>query len=182
MKHFVHLGNIDIAPIRLELERHPELWDQITDRKTRPNSPHADMSDIWVRSRPQCELTSPISYNEPFHSSFYPSINDLPSVRQVVFSLMGRFNGTELGSILITKVPAGKMVKPHADTGWHAHHHNLKIYIPIQSNAKCINTCGDEVVVMNTGEIWSFNNLITHSTENYGDDDRITLIVSIRCE
>ena len=35
---------------------------------------------------------------------------------------------------------------------------------------------------MRAGEAWLFDNLKLHSTVNDGDSDRVTLIVSMRCE
>ena len=88
-----------------------------------------------------------------------------------------------LGGILLTKIPPGCQVKPHHDRGrWHAEFYNRKIYIPLKTNDRCVNHCEDESVVMGGGQAWWFDNLVTHSVVNDGDDERITAIICLRTE
>lgn len=171
---------IEVAPLLTQLEACPELWGQHPGR-TREGSPHFGIPDIWVRYRARDEITEPAKANEPHFASFYPAWYDLPALHPIAFGLMTRLNATYLGGILITKIPAGKEVKPHTDLGgWHAQNMPLKVYVPLQSNPLCVNYCGGDSVVMKTGEAWSFDNLVEHSVVNGGDEDRITLICCFR--
>jgi hypothetical protein len=183
MRYFQQIAaNIDVLPLVLELYRQPELWDQHTAR-TEGDSPHREVSDIWCRFRAWDQLSSPAAYAEPFVPVMYPAWFALPHLRPLVFGLMARLEAVQLGAVLITRVPRGKQVYPHDDRGrWHPSFFNQKVYLPLASNDRCINTCGDETVVMKCGDVWLFDNLVEHATINDGETDRITLIVALRCE
>lgn len=171
-----------MLPLALDLYRHPELWDQNRARTGGMGS-FMGTSDIWVRFRDPAELTSPESFCEPFTPVFYPAWYVLPHLRPIVFGLMARVEAVALGGILITRVPAGQQVAPHDDRGrWHPEHYTTKAYVPLATNPQCYSTCGDERVTMATGDAWLFDNLKVHSTVNQGETDRVTLIVSMRCE
>lgn len=161
----------------------PQLWNQNPERKIGVDSPHSEMSDIWVRFRPKNELTSVESYAEPHTPEWYPSRRVLTEVERISLDMMALFRAVQLGGVLITKIPSGGSIKPHDDRGrWHPEFFNTKVYIPLQSNSGCINTCEDDSVNMTAGHAWTFDNLKTHSVVNNGDTDRITLIISMRTE
>lgn len=183
MKHFELIDSgIDVSPLLSQIAAHPELWDQHGARRT-PGSPHFDVPDIWVRYRAIEELTAAWKYAEPHFAAFYPAWDLLPALKPIVFDVMAKAKAVYLGGIFITKIPPGKSVLPHHDRGpWHAEFHNLKVYIPIQANDRCVNVCEEESVVMRAGECWSFNNLLTHSVHNNGNEDRMTLIICMRVE
>lgn len=175
MKNF-HLikSGIDIALLGDQLARSPELWDANPQRR---GGVHAEMTDIWVRYRAIEELKEPKNYREPHFGVFYPAWHALPALRPIVFDLMRDVEAVHLGAILITRIPPGGQILPHDDRGsWHAEFHNCKIYVPIANNPDCLNICEHDRLVMKTGEAWTFDNLRTHSVENNGDTERITLI------
>lgn len=183
MRHFQKLASgVDVTPVMLELNRAPDLWDAHTARKTAPGTPHAAMSDIWVRWRPLAEITGPQSYAEPHFPVWYPAFYRVPSLRPIIRSVAARVGADHIGGVLISRIPPGGVIEPHADSGWHAEYHNCKVYVPIRANDACVNTCEDEAVVMVAGDVWTFDNLVTHSVENRGTTDRITLIISMRCD
>jgi len=41
--------NLNIMPLMAAIVRQPELWNQNKFRTTFQNTPHADVSDIWIR-------------------------------------------------------------------------------------------------------------------------------------
>lgn len=182
MNKFVRLATgLDIAPIVAQLAAHPELWNQHTQRKLARNSPHAQMDDIWLRYRAFDELQSPLDYLTPHFAEFYPAWRTLTTLQPLVFDLLARTRCVYLGGILLTRIPPGGKILPHHDRGsWHAEFHNCKVYVPLQSDEGCWNTCEDERVHMAPGDAWSFDNLRTHSVENDSTRDRMTLIVSMR--
>lgn len=197
MKYFQRVSyGIDVSQIALAVTRQPELWNSIADRRVVTDTAHLETSDIWLRfnSRdnrhddPNDEIGSP-QWREKYdkfvgehHATWYDAYFKLPQVRKIIFQMMALCEGVELGGVLITKIPPGKSVLPHADHGWHPHHYNTKIYIPIETNGEVINRCGDEAVIMNLGEAWYFNNEVEHEVINNGATNRITLIICIRCE
>lgn len=186
MKHFQRIAEgIDVLPTLLALHQHPELWNANTFRKDTPGTPHSQMSDIWVRYNDETkhkESGDYSTFNDPHISRWYPAYDSLPQLRPIIFGLMTRVEGVQLGGVLITKIPPGGRIDPHVDGGWHAEYFNTKLYVVLQSNPLCRNRVGDEVVVMRPGDVWYFDNTVEHEVVNDGDDDRITLIICIRCD
>lgn len=183
MRHFHKIAaGVDVSPVALDLYRHPELWNAHTARTGGAGS-FVGTDDIWIRFRDPAELVSHESFAEPFTPVFYPAWHALPHLRPLVFGLMARVDAVQLGGVLITRVPAGQQVAPHDDRGrWHPEFFQTKAYLPLATNPHCYSTCDAERVVMAIGDAWLFDNLKVHSTVNDGDTDRITLIVSMRCE
>lgn len=180
MKYFQKIATYDVAPVLSELTDHPELWNRHSQRTKAMGSPHAASQDIWLRYRAFEELTSPDKYNEPHEAVFYPAWRDLPSLHDIVADLYVRVDASRLGGLLITRIKAGNKILPHRDSGWHPEFYNCKVYLPVQANDQCVNYCGDEEMVIKAGDAVSFNNLITHSVDNNGTTDRITLIVCMK--
>lgn len=184
MQHFTRIGDADVLQLNLQLAAHPELWNQHTGRTGHDGSPHSDVSDIWLRWRPESSLVAPENYNEPFTElEWYPAMALLPAARTILMSIMARVGGTALGGSLITRIPSGGAVKPHSDAmSWHANYFRTKVYTTIQSNPNCINWCAGESLVMEAGSVWTFDNLKEHSVFNEGAEDRITMMTAIRTD
>lgn len=174
-------AKVDISLLLNQLEAHPQLWNQYTERRDANGSPHTQMSDIWIRFRDKKELTSPDKYREMHMPVWYPAADKLTEVKRIALDMMAYFRAEQLGGILITKIPPKGEIKPHDDRGgWHAEYYNTKIYIPLKSNSACINTCEGDEVNMKAGEVWQFDNLKTHAVYNHGDSERMTLIICMR--
>lgn len=179
------LDGIGVDSLNFLLKKHPNLWNQRTLRKELLDSPHLEISDIWVRYNDDSDAKKSGNYSH-FHDEhypiWYPTIHILHPIRQIALALMAKMGGVHLGGILITKIPPGGMVAPHVDKNWHADFFNCKLYVPLQTNPHCVNRCEDEFVVMNTGDCWYFDNSVEHEVRNGGNDDRITLIICMRVE
>jgi len=181
VSRFVQLASgVDVVPVMLELARADHLWDKNPERRLYPGTPHAAMTDITVRYMPEADITMETRGAE-HRNVFWPAWHALPSLRPMVFALMTRVQAVELGSILLTKLPPGAGIEPHSDAGnWAPTYYNTKAHITLAGSA--LVRCEDDAVVMRQGDIWTFNNLLTHSVECIGEDDRICCIVSMRAE
>lgn len=186
MRNFLKIcDGINVEPLNFLLMQKPYLWNKKTLRKDSPLSPHQAMSDIWVRYNDDTEakLTGDYSkFNDQHFPIWYPCANELPMIKSIALGLMTKMGASHLGGILITKIPPGGRIEPHIDNGWHPTFYNCKLYVPIQSNQNCFNRCESEVVSMQAGECWYFNNTVEHEVVNNGTDDRITLIICTRVE
>ena len=182
MTQFLRIAHgIDTMPVLLELNRSPGLWDGYSIRRTFDGTPHAEMTDIFVRFRPRDQISGPAAHQEEYRNAFWPAWRELPSLRPLVFALMAKVSAVELGSILITKLPPGAEILPHTDRGvWAPEFYNCKAHLTLVGSS--ISRCGDETVTMRAGEVWTFNNLIEHDVRNPGSEDRIVCIVSMRVE
>lgn len=178
---FVQLASgVDTVPVLLELARAARLWDRNPERRLYPGTPHGEMVDITVRYMPQDQVTLEARGLE-HRNVFWPAWHELPALRPLVFGLMQRVAATELGSILITKLPTGGIIKPHSDAGsWAPEYYNCKCHITLEGSA--LVRCGEDMVEMKAGTIWTFDNLLDHSVECVGENDRVNCIISMRCD
>lgn len=183
MTNFLKIAEgIDVTPLRLALARQPELFDRYTERRTAPGSPHSKMTDIWVRynDRRKHDETGDFStINDPHESVWYPDSAKIPEVFPIVFGLMAHVRGERLGGILITKLPAGEVIEPHVDGGWHAATYD-KFYVAIQTPDTARFSFPDGRIQARDGDVHWFRNDVTHSVENPGPGDRIAMVVCIQ--
>lgn len=176
MKHFLQLGaGVRTIDVLAELHRQPDLWDAEPGRREMDGTPHAGMTDIWLRY-------SKDKRQEAHFPVWYPAWNRLPSLHPLVYGALAAVRGVMLGGVLITRIPPGGKIDPHVDGGWHAKFFNTKVYIVLLGNEKCFYQIGEEKCFMKTGDSWTFSNQKMHSVENQGEDYRITLIICVRCE
>lgn len=166
---------LDVAPLAAALAANPALWDQYPGRTAPEDSPHHGLSDIWARF---AEIGTDGS--QPHDAVWYPSADVLP-VRGLVYPLMSLVQGDKLGGVLITKIPAGRMCKPHADTGWHARHFQ-KFAIQVEADPGQAFCFDGESLVTKPGDVFWFDNAFTHWVTNPTARDRITAIVCIKTE
>ena len=170
--HKVRSG-MNVGPLFDALQASPHLWDQTPDRTNPENSPHHGLSDIYIRY----SAKSPLD-REPHDSVWYPAADVLP-VKDLIFQLMHDVHGERLGGVLITKIPAGKMCKPHHDGGWHAGYYE-KFGIQIQSAPGQAFCFEGESLETEPGDVFWFDNAHTHWVTNDTPHDRITLIVTLK--
>ena len=184
MRHFEKIAEgIDVGPLNAELAAHPELWNAHPDRKAAPGSPHAGMSDIWLRFAPPGFL-SPATRWQPFIPVWYPAAKHLPAAKRIAFDLMAKVEGEMLCGVLITRIPPGGGIASHVDSGWHVAS-TEKLYVSLKSEPGARFICeegGDETLEPKEGTVWKFDNRKPHRVENASATDRVTLIVCIRTQ
>lgn len=182
MSHFTMIAQgIDVEPLLLELEDHPQLWNARPERRA-GNSPHRETSDIWVRYATEEAIADPEFAWKPHRSVWWPAADWLPAVSDIIDTVRRALGGwLNLGGILITRIPPGKEVYWHDDRGtWHAEHYTTKVWIVLRGNDRCVNHVEGESMVWHPGEAWSHDNLLRHRVENRGDTERIVLILCFR--
>ena len=103
----------------------------------------------------------------------------LPQLRPIIFGLMARCEAVRLGGVLMTKLPAGGLIEPHIDFGWHAKTYD-KFYVAVKTPARARFTFPDGDICARDGEVYWFRNDVEHSVHNGGPGDRIALIVCIQ--
>lgn len=179
MRHFCRLSlTADVGPLLDQIDGHPELWDQHPWRRG-PNSPHNGMSDIWVRYNAAERLGA--HFNDEHVPVWYPAWKALPALRPLLFDLMAFVQGEMLCGVLITRVPPGEEIEPHADASWHVEY-TEKFYLSLRSEPGARFHCGDESIEPKPGEWWLFDNRKSHWVTNDSEGDRITLIACIRTD
>jgi quercetin dioxygenase-like cupin family protein len=177
MKNFQKISdNNDVVSLLIQLKSNPQLWNQNTLRTDHPDTPHKEVSDIWLRFD---DLDHPDGVMDNHESVNYPAFWILSQAKQIAFNLMARVQGERLGRVLITKLPMGASIKPHVDGGSHAQYYD-RFHVVLQSQAGVLFRAGDERAIMRTGEVWWFDNGQEHEVINNSADDRIHMIVDIR--
>jgi len=189
MKHFQKIDEgIDVSSLMKELNANPDLWDANNLRRTAKNTPHSQMSDIWVRYndvKPYLDAGNLTGFNDPHLPVWYPAFELLPSLKPIIFKLMAMVEGEMLGGVLITRIPPNHGIAPHTDSSWHVDYFD-KYYISLQSEEGANFCCEHEGITEclnpKVGDCWLFDNHKKHWVENNSNQDRITLIVCIRTQ
>lgn len=171
----------DVSRLQDQLTCQPELWNAIRLRTEHPQSPHREVSDIWVRYNPIENYHGDMNaFNAEHISQWYPVAEQLPAAVDIALSLFEELPGTEqLGAVLITKIPPGKQVYPHIDGGWHARQFE-KFAVCVQGNDRQAFHFEGESLITRPGDLWHFDNAHPHWVINNSDEDRISLIVCLR--
>jgi Aspartyl/Asparaginyl beta-hydroxylase len=179
MRHFQHLGEWDATPLALAIARKPDLWNQHTFRTTYENTPHANADDILLRySAPK--VTNPDKVRNDFELHTYPAWHELPEARPVIFNLLRRFEGIALGRVVISRIPPGGVILPHADNYGDYVQDGARFHAVVQGLPGSKFHCGGETVQMLSGSVWWFDHKEMHSVENHSADDRVHLMIDIR--
>lgn len=190
MRNFLKLAqNINVLPLLHSIHRQPELWNQNTLRTTHVQSPHTQVDDIWLRFNdlelnkkgPEtAEQTEYAGVLDDHESICYPAWHKLPEAQIIIFDLMRMVQGLRLGRVLITRLLPGNVITPHVDGGSHAEYYER--YHCILQNLPGSNfRAGNETICMKTGDLYWFDNSQEHEVLNYSADDRLTLIIDIKC-
>lgn len=186
MRNFLKLAQgVDVMPLAHALARNPQLWHEDTYLRHYPQGPFGQIDSIMLRF-PEKALVDSVVAQEEFlakhdqHESIdYPAYATLPEARPLIMNLMNYVGGTRLGRCLINRIAPGGRIFPHCDSEDHAAYYD-RHHIVIQAAPGVDFRAGDEHAMMQTGEIWWFDNAVEHEVVNNSGVDRIHLIVDIR--
>lgn len=178
MRNFQQIASGLIVTPLLNAVLRNDLWNKNTLRTQHPNTAHSQVDDIWLRFNKLPEnVTDVIDDTEAVN---YPAWFALPDAQNICLNLMHQVRGERLGRVLITRLAPGKTIDPHVDGGAPANYYR-RFHVSLLGMPGQLFRCGSEIVSMPTGEVWWVNNRILHSVENNSADDRVTMIVDIRC-
>ena len=166
-----------MVPVLHALATKPHLWNENTLRTRFLESPHAACDDIWLWFNDVSDDVALVA--DDISVRPYGAWHELPQVHSLIFDLMRRVGGVQLGRVLITRLAPGKSIPAHEDMGAPAEYYD-RYQVALQSGPGCLFYAGDEVVNFQMGECWWFDNQQTHSVVNNSADDRLALIVDIR--
>lgn len=183
MKNFTQIGSMDVAPLLLEVQRQPQLWNKNPCRLSK-RGPHHETQDMFLRYKDETENLQKRDWSN-FSDAHIPewnrTIDFLPSARRLVFELMARVQGEMLGGVFIYKVEPGKQIYRHVDKGWHPEFYD-KFNICLQSNPNAAFCYEGEEMVQAQGDVHHFRNDVLHWVVNEGPDDHIVMTVCIRLD
>lgn len=181
MNNFQLLATIDPAALYNEVLRQPQLWKADTYLRDYPQGPFGDTETIFLRFPPASVTELERGQRDQHECVWMDGYLHLPSARNIIFGLMAQVKGERLGRVMINKIRAGGHIYPHADTPAHAEYWD-RYHVVLKSGPGCNFRCGDEVVNMETGQVWWFQNALEHEVLNNSSDDRLHLIIDIRTQ
>lgn len=173
-------GQFTVADAVSQLQAQP-VWDLHTSRTQRYGTPHAAVSDVWVRFNDPAKMhTDPVAFFQGEHESvWYPCASLLPAVVALIGQVFRAVGGKRLGGVLVTRIPPGGRVEPHIDTGWHAGYYE-KFAVQLQGNERQSFCFEDSALSATPGQLYTFDNSKLHWVVNDSAHDRMTLIICIR--
>ncbi len=175
---------IDALPLQQELKGKSHLYGRHTYRSDGPDSPHREMTDIWLRYKdvqPHIKSGDFSTFADEHDSVWYPAYYELQHSTKIIFDVMVAMKGIRLGGILITKLPAGKTIKPHVDGGWHANYYR-KFYVPIENLPGAVFGFEQGDIKPELGEVYEFDNSQLHWVNNDSKGDRVAMIICLRSQ
>ena len=172
--------HLDVTPALARLYDGGDYWNRHQLRTEQ--YVHSCVDDIWLRFREWDESLTLEEFNEPHAAVWYPIADEIPELKDLaekVASNAARIKGHPivLGGVLITRIPPGGRVEPHADQGWHAEHYDIKHGLQILGTPKQAFCFEGYQVSADPGQIYEFDNQQIHWVENNSAIDRITMIV-----
>jgi quercetin dioxygenase-like cupin family protein len=164
---------VNVNEMAWALREKAHLWDSFKARTEKEDSPHYELSDIFVRWCPEGK-----NGGVPHDSVWCSAADELP-IKPLVMWLMAELGGVKLGGVFVTKIPPGKTCKPHIDDAWHAREYE-KFAVQIESAPGQVFHVGDDSLETRPGDVFTFDNQVTHWVDNPTKHDRITLIAAIK--
>lgn len=194
MRNFLRIAmGIDTGPLVIALARKPELWNAYGVRTWHPESVHGQgrVDDVVLRyNKFDAEHDD---YVEAVCSvcecEDYPPWEQLPEAQALLWALMARVGGQQLGRVFISRLRPGMAIPPHSDRIGPAEaafpmrvppaEFYDRYHIILASSPGVVFRCGDDQVQMQAGEAWWFQNAVEHEVVNNSADDRISLVADI---
>lgn len=177
MQYFTKIGgNIDISPILAELAAVPQLWhaDRSRQRKVRCQR---NTLNIFLRTPRKPLPAGAKNANDVHESRVAPAARKLPSALKFCETIAER-SGGELGRATLVSLLPGKKVFPHVDAGAYYRIRD-RYHLVLKSSRGSPLTAEGETALMWPGELWAFDNKVTHSAENRSGEPRVHLIFDI---
>ena len=168
--------NLNVDPLLVALDERPELWEEITIRKTFEGTNHSDTKTIFARGPREFSVHE---YMGTVDAYDYEATNTLKeTLLPLMNGVLNKLKCVELGYILIVNLKAGGFVSAHNDEGAYAEHYE-RYHLVLSSEEGNLFTCGDESVHMKAGELWWFNHREEHAVINNSSKDRIHIIFDV---
>lgn len=86
----------------------------------------------------------------------------------------------EKTSARLMKLHAGAVIKEHRDQDMSYEDGEARIHVPVFTNNKVEFFVDDEQVIMQEGECWYLNLSLKHRVNNFGDTDRVHLVIDCK--
>lgn len=172
------------------LKANPGIFDAIPLR-TKFNPMMDGLHDIWVHMpRITGSLETPADVLKTYQEQYAESTEnvwyrgaELPLVRAVIYALAYDNYASEIGRVVISKLPPGCEIKAHSDSGA-GNEKYVRFHWALQSAPGQVFWCGEgedyEEYEAPTGSYFYFRNDKLHGVKNASKKDRYTLHVDLK--
>lgn len=168
---------LDVEPLLQLVDANPDWWNEITIRQEFIGSAHHATQAIHLRG-PASFTFDDVFVDTGAHD--YPLIvPTLDALMMVLRPLLTAIDFTDIGRVMIVRLPAGGELDPHIDQGRYAAHYQ-RFHVALRTNDRCALVVDGETQHMAAGEAWWFDHRKPHSAFNHGDTERLHLIVDAR--
>lgn len=173
--------NENLTGMKSEVLDNYALFNQFKLRQEFENSCHSDTKTIVLRIGKSLRPDTPIDaideyimYHELECEWWWNNLGFFPTIHKTIHLFMNRLDLKELGWVTVVALKPGGLIKPHPDEGAYCEYYN-RYHIPLfTENAPFF--VDDEEYQFKEGELWTFDNQLTHWTINESDKERIHLI------
>lgn len=161
---------IDIPAIQTEVQNLPQTW---TDHF---NTKHytGQWTVLPLRSPGGTAQIIPDIMGEQEYNDA-SSMDYCPSVKKLINSM-----ACCIMSVRLLNLKAGALIKPHRDHELAFEKGEARLHIPVFTNPEVKFYIEEELIPMQTGQCWYINANLTHWVSNFGESDRIHLIIDCK--
>jgi hypothetical protein len=172
---------IGVHNIVAEIDANPDLWNRQRSRTSAPKGPHREADDIWIRFNAweNFNPAEPRTFTDEHESVWYPEADKTPLLKAAVEGAAYVLAAGQIGGVLVTRVPAGKQIYWHTDSGWHAKAHR-KFLVLLRGNREQSFEFENEQLYAEPGDCFEFLNEYPHRVLNPSAEERISLIICLR--
>lgn len=161
---------VDVPSVQAEVAALPDRW------KPHFQTAHydGDWSVLALRSiGGQPDETMPYALGDtPANYAATPLLAECPAIGRFLDSL-----ACPVRSARLLNLRQGAVIKPHRDAELAFEHGEVRIHVPVFTNADVEFVVDEQRVVMEPGSCWYINTNLTHRVANRGTRDRIHLVV-----
>jgi hypothetical protein len=125
------------------------------------------------------DIENPISiHGSSLHNMMY---EDTPLLKKCCYlqSVINFFQCEKMG-VRLMNLHAGATIKEHTDYNMNVENGEARFHIPVKTNTGVAFKMNGQRVPMKEGECWYLNLSVMHSVNNFGDTNRIHLVIDCK--
>ena len=168
--------DVDVTPIRSELEADPGMWLANTSRQRKVRC-QRDTQNIFLRVAKRPLPPGARNANDVHESRLGRVAPQYPKALEFC-QVVADLQGGELGRATLVALQPQGWVRPHIDAGAYYRIRD-RFHLVLRSPGGSPLTAAGETVVMREGELWAFDNKSRHEARNPTDEPRVHLIFDV---
>ena len=167
---------LDVTPLLAELDAAPEMWLADTSRQRKVRC-QRDTQNIFLRAARKPLPPGAKNANDVHETRTMRSAARFPEAVSFCREIASLHDG-ELGRATLVALQPHGWVRPHRDGGDYYRIRD-RFHLVLRSPGGSPLTCGEDAVVMQEGELWTFDNKVRHEARNPTEEPRVHLIFDV---